>query len=151
MRVPAIWQILMVVMTLGCLETASAQAPISGAELKIDELRIKVEVAATDSERSLGLMYRNSLESDRGMVFVFQEPLRMCMWMKNTLIPLSVAFIDNKGRIINIEDMTPQSEEERCSRKPARYALEMNQGWFQRHAIGVGDMIDGLLSLPSGR
>ena len=151
MRIPAMWQALAVVTTLGWLEAASAQTSMSYVELNMGEHRIEAEVAATDSKRSFGLMYRSSLGSDSGMVFIFRAPVSLCMWMKNTLIPLSVAFIDSEGRIINMEDMTPQSEETHCSRKPARYALEVNQGWFRQRAIQVGDKVDGLLSLPPGQ
>lgn len=105
---------------------------------------IKAEVAATEANRRQGLMFREKMGPNEGMVFVFEEPAQVCMWMKNTLIPLSVAFIDADGKIINVEDMQPHSTESHCAKKPARYALEMNQGWFKQKNIKSGTAIDGL-------
>jgi uncharacterized membrane protein (UPF0127 family) len=105
---------------------------------------IQAEVAARDSERQQGLMFREKLAPNQGMVFVFESPGKVCMWMKNTLIPLSVAFLDQAGRIINIEDMKPHSLASHCSAEPARYALEMNEGWFQQKHIKAGTKIGGL-------
>lgn len=105
---------------------------------------IKAEVAATDPHRQQGLMYREKMASNDGMVFVFTQPATQCMWMKNTLLPLSVAFIDDQGKIVNIEDMKPQTLESHCSTKPVRYALEMNLGWFKQKNIKPGMAIEGL-------
>lgn len=105
---------------------------------------IKAEVAATESNRRQGLMFREKMGPNEGMVFLFEEPGQVCMWMKNTLIPLSVAFIDTEGKIINVEDMQPHSTESHCAKRPARYALEMNQGWFKQKNIKPGTPIDGL-------
>jgi uncharacterized protein len=105
---------------------------------------IKAEVAAKDAERQQGLMFREKLGPNEGMVFLFEAPAGVCMWMKNTLIPLSVAFIDDSGKIINIEDMQPQTIDSHCTKKPARYALEMNLGWFKQKNIKPGSMIEGL-------
>jgi uncharacterized membrane protein (UPF0127 family) len=105
---------------------------------------IKAEVAATDEARQQGLMYREKMKINEGMLFVFPAPATVCMWMKNTLLPLSVAFIDEDGKIINIEDMKPQTQDSHCSRKMARYALEMNQGWFKQKNIKPGMMIGAL-------
>lgn len=105
---------------------------------------IRAEVAATPDERALGLMHRPQMGANQGMVFLFDLPAEQCMWMKNTLIPLSVAFIANDGRILNIEDMAPQTEDNHCAAKPARYALEMNRGWFAKHGISAGMKISGL-------
>lgn len=129
----------------------SAFAQIPQASLRVGVQTIQVEVAANDADRQLGLMYRSSLPEGRGMVFVFPSDARICMWMKNTLIPLSVAFIDRDGRILNIEDMTPQSEDNHCAAGMARYALEMNRGWFAKHGVAAGDMVEGIKSLPPGR
>ena len=108
---------------------------------------IRAEVALAPAERSKGLMFRPALGPSQGMVFLFDEPAVQCMWMRNTLIPLSVAFIDDDGRVINVEDMAPQTETNHCARKPARYALEMNKGWFAKHGIGAGVRISGLPSV----
>lgn len=107
---------------------------------------IKAEVAANDTERQQGLMFREKMGPNEGMVFLFERPADVCMWMKNTLIPLSVAFLDEKGKIINIEDMQPQTTESHCTKKPARYALEMNLGWFKQKNIKPGTSIEGLPS-----
>ncbi len=105
---------------------------------------IQAEVADTDAARQRGLMMRKHMASNEGMVFDFGESAAVCMWMKNTLIPLSVAFIDASGQIVNIEDMQPQTLESHCAKKPVRYALEMNQGWFKQKNIQAGFKIGGL-------
>jgi uncharacterized membrane protein (UPF0127 family) len=105
---------------------------------------IKAEVAATDEERQQGLMFREKMAPNEGMVFMFEAPADVCMWMKNTLLPLSVAFIDESGKIANIEDMKPQTTENHCAKKQVRYALEMNRGWFRQKNIKPGGVIEGL-------
>ncbi len=105
---------------------------------------IKAEVAAAPAEREQGLMFREKMAQNEGMVFVFEGPAEVCMWMKNTLLPLSVAFIDGNGKIINIEDMKPQSLESHCAKSLVRYALEMNVGWFKQKNIKPGTVIEGL-------
>ncbi|MEY4368501.1 MAG: hypothetical protein RL564_451 [Pseudomonadota bacterium] len=105
---------------------------------------IQAELAATPETRARGLMYRENLGQNEGMVFRFPAPRRVCMWMKNTLIPLSVAFIGEDGRIVNIEDMQPQTTDEHCSQQTARYALEMRQGWFKQRNIKGGELVSGL-------
>jgi len=111
---------------------------------------IKTEVAASPAEREQGLMFREKMGQNEGMLFVFERPASVCMWMKNTLLSLSVAFMDGQGRIVNIEDMKPQTLDSHCSAKLVRYALEMNQGWFKQKGIKPGDAIEGLplLQLP---
>ena len=105
---------------------------------------IQAEVASTPGTRAQGLMQRKSMAQGAGMLFLFDEPAAHCMWMKNTLIPLSVAFVDERGEIVNIADMQPQDEATHCASRPVRYALEMNQGWFKRRGIGPGTHIDGI-------
>jgi uncharacterized protein len=105
---------------------------------------IQAEVAARDAERQQGLMFRDRMGPNEGMVFLFEQPAGVCMWMKNTLLPLSVAFIDETGKIVNIEDMKPRSLDSHCALKPVRYALEMNQGWFKQKNIKPGSKIKGL-------
>lgn len=105
---------------------------------------IKAEVAARDAERQQGLMFREKMGPNEGMVFLFDAPASVCMWMKNTLIPLSVAFIDQHGKIVNIEDMQPQTMDSHCAKKPVLYALEMNLGWFKQKNIKPGSVIEGL-------
>jgi uncharacterized membrane protein (UPF0127 family) len=95
----------------------------------------------------IGLMQRRSMPANQGMLFVFTQPQRHCMWMKNTLLPLSVAFLDDEGRILNVEDMQPQTEDNHCAARPARFALEMNLGWFRQKGIRPGQKIDGVVRL----
>jgi uncharacterized membrane protein (UPF0127 family) len=105
---------------------------------------IQAEVANTTATRSQGLMRRKSMAQGTGMLFLFDESAGHCMWMKNTLIALSVAFIDEGGQIVNIADMQPLDETTHCASRPVRYALEMNQGWFKKRGISPGTRIQGL-------
>jgi uncharacterized membrane protein (UPF0127 family) len=105
---------------------------------------IHAELADDFASRMQGLMNRTALAPNGGMLFVFEEAGVQCMWMKNTLIPLSVAFIGDDGKIINIADMQPQTEDAHCAAQPARYALEMTQGWFAQRGIGSGTQLRGL-------
>ncbi|HEY5898696.1 MAG TPA: DUF192 domain-containing protein [Burkholderiales bacterium] len=105
---------------------------------------IRAEVAADFNTRMRGLMFREAMAPNAGMLFVFDEDATHCMWMKNTLLPLSVAFIDERGAIINIADMAPQTEDSHCATRPARYALEMNRGWFAARGVKPGSRIGGI-------
>ncbi|MDR2186466.1 MAG: DUF192 domain-containing protein [Azonexus sp.] len=127
---------------------AWAQRALPVLELGAGFYRIEAEVAATDRDRQIGLMRRETMAPQHGMLFVYTEEKTHCMWMKNTLLPLSVAFIDADGAILNIEDMQPETEDNHCARRPARYALEMNLGWFAQRGIGVGDKLRGLERAP---
>jgi uncharacterized membrane protein (UPF0127 family) len=109
---------------------------------------IDAEVATNGATRSQGLMYRKSLGANEGMLFVFPRDEPLCMWMRNTYVPLSVAFMDREGVILNIEDMHPQSDDTHCAIAPARYALEMNQGWFAKRGVKAGMRIGGLEKAP---
>ena len=121
--------------------------PLRKVDLSIDMRVIHAEVADSVAARMQGLMYRTSLAPNSGMLFVYERPAMECMWMKNTLVPLSVAFFDQAGRIINIEQMQPQTEDSHCTERPASYALEMEQGWFARNGIGAGAVLLGLEKL----
>ena len=112
--------------------------------LTIGNTKLVVEVAATPATRETGLMNRFSLQQDHGMLFVFEAPQPLAFWMKNTYVPLSIAFVDPGGRILNIEDMRPQDESTHWSKGPALYAIEMRRGWFAAKGIGAGDVVDGL-------
>jgi len=105
---------------------------------------ITAEVAANDATRSRGLMFRERLGPNEGMVFLFGAAGPQCMWMRNTLIPLSVAFLADDGRIVNIVDMAPHDETSHCSTQPVRYALEMELGWFAKRGLAAGARIGGL-------
>lgn len=113
--------------------------------------RIEAEVAANLKDRMLGLMQRKTMAMQKGMLFVFPSVARHCMWMRNTYLPLSVAFLDERGRVINIEDMQPQTDDSHCAEGPARYALEMNLGWFRERGISSGFALAGIDKAPTGR
>lgn len=123
-----------------------AQTPfrLPVVELRAGEHRIQAEVASTGPQRAQGLMYRDSLPAGHGMLFVFPMPGRHCFWMKNTRIPLSIAFIDDEGTIIGLADMAPRQERSHCPPAAVRYALEMTQGWFESRHIHPGDRIQPL-------
>jgi uncharacterized protein len=105
---------------------------------------VQAEVANTFSTRALGLMYRKTMAPNHGMLFVFPAPEVHCMWMRNTYLPLSVAFIDEQGVILNIADMQPQNDTSHCATGLSRYALEMNQGWFASKGIKPGTRLAGI-------
>lgn len=113
--------------------------------------RIEAEVAADQPTRMQGLMQRRHMPANHGMLFVFPVADRHCMWMRNTLIPLSVAFLDADGKILNIEHMQPQTEENHCATAPASFALEMNLGWFANKGIKAGQRIGGIGKAPMPR
>lgn len=133
--------------SLAVAMAAQAQnPPLKTVQLSTGKHLIMAEVAATEDQRELGLMYRDSLPVNGGMLFVFGAQGALCMWMRNTELPLSVAFLDASGKIINIEDMQPHTLDSHCSTKamPARYALEMNLGWFRLRNIKPGMVIGNL-------
>jgi len=132
MNSPGIFSKIAVITCLLATVVASAQQKFQVVPLTAGMHLIQAEVAATDAQRQQGLMYREKMGSNEGMVFLFDAPAGVCMWMKNTLIPLSVDFIDDEGKIVNIEDMQPQTTESHCAKGPVRYALEMNKGWFKQ-------------------
>ena len=136
--------------TVLCAGSSLAQ-PMPLAELGAGMYRIEAEVAHTAQARQVGLMMRKTMAPQRGMVFVFEHDATHCMWMKNTFLPLSVAFVDAQGKVINIEDMQPQSEDNHCAAAPARFALEMNLGWFRERGIKAGDVLRGFDRLPAAR
>ena len=130
--------------------SASAQ-PADGKPQSLPITTIKVgphpvaaEVAATPDQRTIGLMYRFSLPADHGMLFVFPEPQPLSFWMRNTYIPLSIAYIDVEGRILNVVEMAPRSDATHPSRGEALYALEMRKGWFADKGVGPGTRVTGL-------
>lgn len=110
--------------------------------LRVGGIEIQVEIADDADERQQGLMYRESLEANQGMLFVYPEQRTLGFWMKNTLISLDIAYIDREGRIVDIQQMEPQTTETHDSAAPAMYALEMNQGWFEANGIRIGDLIE---------
>ncbi|MFZ6847200.1 DUF192 domain-containing protein [Undibacterium sp. RuRC25W] len=123
---------------------AQMQGKMPVKQLSVGIYVIQAEVAATPAEREQGLMLRTKMGNNEGMIFDFGAPAGVCMWMKNTLIPLSVAFIDIDGRIVNIEDMQPETLDSHCAKRTVNYALEMNLGWFKQKNIKPGMKIEGL-------
>jgi len=104
---------------------------------------IDAQVASTNDQRMTGLMFRTEMPQHEGMLFVFEYPSQQCFWMKNTLLPLSVAFVADDGTIVNIDDMKPLTLDGHCSAKPVRFVLEMNQGWFAKRGIKAGEKLQG--------
>ncbi|MBP7079822.1 MAG: DUF192 domain-containing protein [Rhodocyclaceae bacterium] len=141
----------LVLMLLAVSHVAVAQYAMPQVELTVGMHRIEAEVAATQEQRAVGLMRRTEMAPQHGMLFVFTQDAPHCMWMRNTLLPLSVAFLDRNGKIINIEDMQPQTENNHCAAGNARYALEMNLGWFKRRGFSVGTSIAGIEKAPFPR
>ena len=142
-------QLLRALTALTLAVSALSTAPMSRAAdktlaLGIKSFRVQAEVADRPASRARGLMFRESLADNHGMLFVFDAPSRQCMWMKNTPLPLSVAFIKADGRIANIAQMQPQTETIHCASEDVLYALEMTQGWFWARAIKPGDEVRGL-------
>lgn len=127
------------------------QPPLRTVQLSAGMHLIQAEVADSFGTRMQGLMFRKSMDTNAGMLFVFDDTSVHCMWMKNTLIPLAVAFIDETGKIVNILEMQPHDETSRCAAGPARYALEMNKGWFAQRGIKAGTRLRGLEKLQPRR
>jgi uncharacterized protein len=136
---------------LAIVAAIPAHAQLPTMELSAGIHLIRAEVANTFDTRAQGLMFRNYLGPSEGMLFVFPDPDTHCMWMKNTLIPLSVAFMDEKGKIVTIAEMRPQTENSHCANSPAKFALEMSSGWFSAKNIKPGQIISGLNAVPSAR
>lgn len=110
---------------------------------------IRAEVATTPEQRSAGLMYRREMGTNDGMLFVFEEPGVQCFWMRNTLLPLQVAFVADDGIVVNVDEMKPQTDDSHCSTAPVRYVLEMNTGWFTKRGIRAGSRITGTPFTPA--
>jgi uncharacterized protein len=135
---------LLLALSLAAAPALAQQPQLPVVQLNAGMHLIRAEVAADYGSRMTGLMFRATMPSNGGMLFIFDEAQQQCMWMKNTLIPLSVAFIDESGTIINVEDMAPQTEDSHCAKRPSRYALEMNRGWFAARGIKPGTRLGGI-------
>lgn len=120
---------------------AQAQPRLAQVELTAGIHLIRAEVADQPTSRQMGLMFRERLGPNEGMLFVFNDRSPQCFWMKNTRVPLSIAFIADDGAIVNLADMQPMDEASHCSTQPVRYALEMEQGWFARRGLKAGTRI----------
>lgn len=143
------WPTLLAVVMAWLLATAAAAETLPLAELPIADQTLTVEIANTPETMARGLMFREHLPEYHGMLFIWPQDQVVGMWMQNTLIPLSVAFIDREYRVLNIADMEPNSRRVHPSDGPVRYALEVNRGWFDRHGVRPGTHIDGLAALLS--
>ena len=125
------------------------QMNLPRVELTAGMHRIDAQVAASDAARQTGLMFRQDMPAQEGMLFVFEQPATQCFWMRNTLLPLTAAFVADDGTIVNLADMKPQTDDSHCSAKPVRYVLEMNQGWFKRHKVTPGMQLKWLQTQPA--
>ena len=146
MKIPALR--LPALLTLGLIATAAvaqdAPQQLPAITITAGIHNIQAQVAQTPEQRATGLMFRPTMPVNDGMLFAFEDAGVQCFWMKNTLLPLSAAFIADDGTVVNIEDMKPQTEESHCSVKPAPYALEMNLNWFKQKGIKAGTKIGGI-------
>jgi uncharacterized membrane protein (UPF0127 family) len=128
------------------MSTATAQGvpqDLPTITLQVGINNIRAMVAITPDQRQAGLMFRREMAQHEGMLFVFDEPSPQCFWMKNTLLPLSIAFLADDGSVVNIDEMKPQTLDSHCSTRPVRFVLEMNQGWFTKRGIKPGSKISG--------
>jgi uncharacterized membrane protein (UPF0127 family) len=121
----------------------SPQTQLQRITLSAGIHQLDIQVALTPEQHQIGLMYRKEMPQGEGMLFVFDSPSKQCFWMKNTILPLTAAFIADDGSIVNLEDMKPQTTDSHCSLKPVRYVLEMNQGWFAKKGIKAGSKLAG--------
>lgn len=143
-RVPGFAARALAALVVAAAGLAQAEAPLPVRQVKVAGHALRVEVAATVEQRMKGLMFREKLGAGDGMLFVFDEPGYHAMWMKNTPLPLSVAFVDGAGAILNILDMEPHTLDQHAAAGPAVYAIETNKGWFAKRRIKAGDKVTGL-------
>lgn len=130
--------------TVSALAQEAPQLHLPRVALTAGMHRIDAQVAQAPDEREIGLMHRPTMPGHEGMLFVFEQPTTQCFWMKNTLLPLTAAFVADDGSIVNLVDMQPQSLASHCSSKPVRYVLEMNQGWFKQRGLKAGARLAGV-------
>jgi uncharacterized protein len=133
-----------------CLISAGPALAQEGAQLTLPRIKLSagiyqldVQVAQTPNQREIGLMFRTEMPQQEGMLFVFEQPSKLCFWMKNTVLPLTAAFIADDGSIVNLADMKPQTTDSHCATRAVRYVLEMNQGWFSKRGIKAGSRLTG--------
>jgi uncharacterized membrane protein (UPF0127 family) len=127
------------------VQAQSPQLQLARTALSAGMHRMDVQLAQTPEQRQIGLMWRTEMPQHEGMLFVFEQASTQCFWMRNTLIPLTAAFVEDDGTIVNLADMKPQSDDSHCSTKPVRYVLEMNQGWFAKRQIKPGFKLGGAI------
>ena len=124
------------------------QTTLPRIKLQAGMYQIDTQVAQTEAQRQIGLMFRQEMPQHEGMLFVFEQPATQCFWMKNTLLPLTAAFVADDGTIVNLADMKPQTTDSHCSTKPVRFVLEMNQGWFAKKGLKAGSRLSGVAFKP---
>ena len=133
---------------LVCLSVQAQDEPqmnLQRVKIAAGMYQIDAQVAQTPEQRQIGLMFRKEMPQPEGMIFVFDQAAEQCFWMKNTVLALTAAFVDDTGTIVNLADMKPQTTDSHCSAKPVRYVLEMNQGWFAKRGIKAGTKLGGQL------
>jgi len=131
------------VVSTATLAQNQPQMHLPRVELNAGLHRIEAQVASQPQEHQIGLMHRKEMPAHEGMLFVFTQPAKQCFWMKNTLLPLTAAFVADDGSIVNLADMQPLDETSHCSDKPVRYVLEMHQGWFAQRGLTAGSKLNG--------
>ncbi|MCB2017501.1 MAG: DUF192 domain-containing protein [Hydrogenophaga sp.] len=134
---------LLALFTVTAWSQGAAQRDLPKVTLQAGMHLIHAQVATTHEQRATGLMFRTDMPTNEGMLFVFDEPAGQCFWMKNTLLPLTAAFVADDGTIVNLADMKPQTLDSHCSEKPVRYVLEMNLGWFAKRGLKAGSRLGG--------
>ena len=127
----------------GAFAREAPQMNLPRVELTAGMHRIDAQVAQAPHERQIGLMHRAEMPQHEGMLFIFEQPAQQCFWMKNTLLPLTAAFVEDDGTVVNLADMQPQTLDSHCSARPVRYVLEMNKGWFAQRGIKAGFKLSG--------
>lgn len=148
---PSLYRLLLASAALMATLPAMAQKESAGTPqvnlprttISVGMHRIDAQVASTPLQRQIGLMHRREMPQHEGMLFVFEQPATQCFWMKNTLLPLTAAFVEDDGTIANLADMKPLDESSHCSAKPVRYVLEMNKGWFEQRNLRAGVKLRG--------
>ena len=144
----ALTRFLMSSALLLCLSVQAQDEPqmnLQRIKIAAGMYQIDAQVAQTPDQRQIGLMFRKEMPQPEGMIFVFDQAAEQCFWMKNTVLALTAAFVDDAGAIVNLADMKPQTTDSHCSAKPVRYVLEMNQGWFAKRGIKAGTKLGGQL------
>ena len=135
-------------LALAALAQDTPQTTLPRIKLQAGMYQIDTQVAQTEAQRQTGLMFRKEMPQHEGMLFVFEQPATQCFWMKNTLLPLTAAFVSDDGTIVNLVDMKPQTTDSHCSEKPVRFVLEMNQGWFAKKGLKAGSRLSGVAFKP---
>ena len=131
-------------LAFSALAQDTPQTNLPRIKLQAGMYQIDTQVAQTEAQRQTGLMFRKEMPQHEGMLFVFEQPATQCFWMKNTLLPLTAAFVADDGTIVNLVDMKPQTTDSHCSEKPVRFVLEMNQGWFAKKGLKAGSRLSGV-------